>query len=176
MILSALTMIGAASDIESIYTKYSYVVFRRCRKLLKSEAEALDAGQEVFLALLERPEAFEGKSSLSTYLYSMATFICLRRRKKQAIRDKSWEEQVAYTMTNQKSQKNADEVLNAKRLVQAILGETDEKTSTIALYYYVDGFSQKEIASLVGLSRISVNKRLKKFLGSARQMLEVGAA
>lgn len=174
--LGTLTQVAAAGDIESIYKKYSYVVFKRCRKLLRSETEALDAGQEVFLALLERPHAFKGKSSLGTYLYSMATFICLSRRKKKAIRDKDWEEQVAYTIANSKSPKGAEEDLNAKRLVQAILSETDETTSSIAVYFYIDGFSQKEIAELVGLSRISVNKRLKKFVGFARQMVEAGAA
>lgn len=170
--LGTQTIIGSAGDIEHIYMKYSYVVFRRCRKLLHNEAEALDAQQEVFLGLMERPEGFQGKSSLSTYLYSMATNVCLRRRRKRAIRDKTWENQVAETITMQKREQGVDETLNAKRLIHAILRETDEITSSIATYYYVDGLSQKEIAKVVGLSRVSVNKRIQKFIGFARDMLK----
>ena len=172
--LGTQTIVGSEGDIERIYMKYSYVVFRRCRKLLHNEAEALDAQQEVFLALMERPEAFQGKSSLGTYLYSMATFVCLRRRRKRAIRDEKWEKQVAESITMQKREKGVDETLNAKRLIHAILRETDDVTSSIATYHYVDGFSQKEIAKLVGLSRVSVNKRIQKFIGFARDMLEEG--
>lgn len=162
----------ARVDIQEVYRKYSYVVYRRCLRLLQDEAEAHDAQQEVFLSLLERPEAFEERSTLGTYLYSVATFICLGRRRKQSKRNAQWEQKVIEAYTAENERIHFEESVNIKRVLSLITQETDEQTSAIALYYFIDGLSQKEIGKLVGLSRISVNKRLKRFIDTAQRLVK----
>ena len=51
----------------------------------------------------------------------------------------------------------------------AILGEADGQTAQIALWHYVEGISQGEIAKLAGVSRVTVNQRLKRFREQAQR-------
>jgi len=41
-------------DVEPLVRRYTPMVIRRCRQLLKDEDEAMDACQDVFVRLLER--------------------------------------------------------------------------------------------------------------------------
>jgi RNA polymerase sigma factor (sigma-70 family) len=66
-------------NIAQLYREHGHVVFRRARRLLRNEADALDVAQDVFLALFREPEKLDAKSSVATYLYAAATHACLNR-------------------------------------------------------------------------------------------------
>src|SRR5689334_19697624 len=68
-----------ALDVEALYRSYGHSVLRRARQILGSEDEANDMVQEVFTNLVARPEQFAGRSSPSTFLYSVTTHACLTR-------------------------------------------------------------------------------------------------
>ena len=53
-------------------------VYARCYRMLGSVQDAEDALQESFLAAWRGLAGFEGRSSLHTWLYSVATNACLR--------------------------------------------------------------------------------------------------
>lgn len=164
-------VIGTPSELEEIYKRYSYLVFRRCRDLLGCESEASDAQQEVFLTLLERPEAFQGRSSLGTYLYSTATYVCLGRIRKRAVRDGDWHRRLEEFMAFRGRGAAVDEEFEKRQIWLAVFREVDEESRAIALYYYRDGLTQKEIASLTQLSRLTVNQKLKRFIHTARKQM-----
>jgi len=151
--------------IQGLYERHSYALFRRCRRLLLDADEAQDAMQEVFLKVLENPAQFQGQSSASTYLYGVATHLCLNRIRNRAARDGRWEASVADTI-HARPPEPADAV-EARQLAAAILREAEPETAAMAVYHFVDGLSQGEIAALVGLSRVSVNRRLQAFRGAA---------
>src|SRR5262245_58452645 len=65
--------------VEQAYRAYGHSVLRRARQMLGDEQEARDVMQEVFVALLDRPLTFEGRSALGTYLYSATTHRCFNR-------------------------------------------------------------------------------------------------
>ena len=67
-----------AIDIKECYEKYMPMVLRRCRKMLRSEEDAVDAAQDVFVRLLRGEEKLHGKFP-SSLLYTIATNICLNR-------------------------------------------------------------------------------------------------
>src|SRR5258708_32298832 len=54
------------------------MVLRRCRRLLRHDAKAQDAMQDVFVSLL-RHEARLDESALSALLLRMATNVCLNK-------------------------------------------------------------------------------------------------
>jgi RNA polymerase sigma-70 factor (ECF subfamily) len=156
--------------IEDLYQRHSYSVFRRCRSLLRDEAEAHDIAHEVFVQLLERREGFRGAASASTYLYAIATHLCLTRIRNKAARGEGWQGQVSREVEST-GQLCADRTLDARQLWSAILNEADAVTAQIAVYHFVDGLAQGEVAELVGLSRMTVNQRLGKFRDQARQLV-----
>src|SRR5262245_9365437 len=72
--------------IAQVYAAHGHVVLRRARQILNDEAEAKDVLHEVFASLLARPEQFAGKSSVTTFLYSATTHLCLNRLRDGATR------------------------------------------------------------------------------------------
>lgn len=147
--------------IQGLYERHAYALFRRCRRLLLDAEEAKDAMQEVFLKVLERPAQFQGHSSPSTYLFGVATNLCLNRIRNRTARDDRWEASVADAI-HARRREPADAV-EARQLAAAIMSEADPETAAMAVYHFIDGLSQGEVAALVGLSRVSVNRRLQEF-------------
>ncbi len=116
--------------------------------------------QEVFLQLLENPDRFEGRSKVSTWLYAIATNLCLNRLRDRAARGAQWRAEVARHLEQPEGAPEPGQRLAARQIVDLLMAEVDPVTAQIAVYHFVDGLSQGEIADLVGLSRITINKRL----------------
>jgi RNA polymerase sigma factor (sigma-70 family) len=151
--------------------QHAYTVFRRCRRLLNDEAEARDMVQEVFMRALENPEAFRGRSSASTFFFGVATNLCLNRLRSRLARDDAWQRAVA-TAIEAHAPSAPDAKVASEQVVSLVLSDADEVTVAIALYHWVDGLSQGEIAELVGLSRVTVNQRLQRLRAKARTLGE----
>ena len=132
--------------------------------------EAQDAMQEVFLKVLDDPTQFQGRSSASTYLFGVATHLCLNRVRNRLARDERWQTSVAAALHDRP--RDLAGGVEARQLAAAILGEADAKTATMAVYHFVDGLTQGEIAALVGLSRVMVNRRLQSFRSAALRRAE----
>jgi RNA polymerase sigma factor (sigma-70 family) len=139
---------------EALYRAYAPGVFRRARNLLRCEAEAQDVVSEVFTSLYKRPEQFEGRSRLSTFLYSMTTNACLnqiRNEKKRA------------NLLNREASVNAtDHSLAPDRaaLLRDLLEKMPEPLGQVAVYHYLDELTQEEIADIIGCSRRHVGDLL----------------
>jgi RNA polymerase sigma-70 factor (ECF subfamily) len=156
----------AQNWIDDLYRTHGFMVFRRCRQLLRDDEEAWDTMQETFLKTLESQDDFRGESRRTTWLFGIASNLCLRRIRNRAARDGAWEENVACEI--EREQGGPHDRLEARRIANALLGRADEETAMIALYHFVDGLSQGEIAKLVGRSRVTVNQKLQRFRREAR--------
>ena len=156
--------------IDRLYQGHAYALFRRCRRLLRDQDEARDAMQETFLRVLEDPSGFQGRSRHATFLFGVATNVCLNRLRNRAARDATWQADVARAIEDGRSR--VTDAAEARQLAQAILADADEETAAIAVYHFVDGLSQGEIAELVGRSRVTVNQKLQRFRQDARQRVE----
>src|SRR6185295_4628919 len=72
-------MPGATEPLDVLYRRHAPSVFRRARALLGSDADAHEVVQELFLSLFERPDQYQGRSALTTFMYSATTHACLNR-------------------------------------------------------------------------------------------------
>ncbi len=156
--------------VEELYRRYGYQVEARCRRLL-SIGEAADAAQEVFVRLIRKGGSFRGDAEWMSWLYRIATNVCLNRLRSRGRRREELCAEAPPEATSAGGQE--DGVL--RRQLLGLLHTFDAKTQQIAVYHFVDGLSQGEIAELVGLSRVSVNKRLARFRAEARHRLERAA-
>lgn len=75
---------GETAGFDGVYDCCAPAVYRFCRRLTRSVADAEDLTQEVFVAAYSGRERFGGRSSLVTWLLRIAVFrsraICRRRR------------------------------------------------------------------------------------------------
>lgn len=62
-------------NIEEYYKKYGPMVLRRCRTLLKDEAQSVEAMQDTFVYMVRNTELLKDEAP-SSMLYRTATNIC----------------------------------------------------------------------------------------------------
>lgn len=150
------------TDIGALYRRYGDMVYGRCLSLLRNDADAIDATQEVFLKAHRYASSFEGRSKPSTWLYRIATNHCLnviRSRKRRP-------EDPVEEIEDHRPPPVGDSVLDrlaGSQLVQVLLEGWDERTQQCVVYHYLDGMTHDEVGELLGISGAAVRKRLAKF-------------
>ena len=162
-----------AIDVEAWYEKYGPMVIRRCRALLGSGDEAMDAVQDVFVNLLEAQGRLKD-SFPSSLLYTMATNLCLnrlRRKKREILENRASRVSITSGAEELFTADEGFDQVDAQLLVEAILEDESEESRSILFMYHVDEMTLKEIGEAVGLSVSGVRKRLEVFKKRARSKL-----
>lgn len=136
-----------AAELDAIYRAHGHAVLRRARRLLRDEDAARDVVQDVFLEMFRRPEAFEARSSLATFLYSATTHACLNRLRNGKTR--------ARLVALEGAGRSSVQPAHAETTViaaEVVAGLSDED-ATLAMYLFCDELTHDEIAELMGSSR-----------------------
>jgi RNA polymerase sigma factor (sigma-70 family) len=156
-----------AGLLAELYEKHAAAVYGRCRYLLKDDAEAKDALQDVFVKVLGALSEFRGAASATTWMLRIATHHCLNLlRARKAL----WREQLRALQAERKVETESPD---RKELVRAALAAAPEEAQEMAVLYFVDEMTQAEIAQEMGRSLPTVRKRLREFLDCARKALGV---
>jgi RNA polymerase sigma-70 factor (ECF subfamily) len=77
---------GDRDALEALVTANYDRVHALCRRMLGNDADALDATQDALLAALRALSRFDGRSSFGTWIYRIATNVCIdemRRRRRR---------------------------------------------------------------------------------------------
>ena len=152
-------------DLEAFYARYGPMVMRRCRHILKDEQSAYDAVQEVFLKVLEKKNTLTATHP-SSLLYRMATNICINR-----IRNERKHEIKKYLDIFQNTSffDGQEEEISAKYLFEFVLSKEKGTTRKIAVMYFLNGMTIKEVAATMKLSTSGVHKHLEKLKRTIRE-------
>jgi len=135
------------SDLDQVYREHGHAVLRRARRILRSEEDARDVVQDVYLELFRHPEQFEARSSIATYLYAAATHACLNRLRDGKNRTRLIEIRTA-------GHEHATSAsAESRTLALEILQRLDDHEAQLAVYLYCDELTHDEIAELFGCSR-----------------------
>ena len=145
------------ADVASLYTAYGPMVLRRCRKLLRDEARAVDAMHDVFVLVTRHQDRLDTQAP-SSLLYRLATNVCLNLLRTSRRRPEDAEDEVVLDIAR-------DLDLEARAHARSLLGRLfdgeAESTATIAVLHYLDGMTWEQVAAEVGLSVSGVRKRAR---------------
>lgn len=143
------------------------MVYRRARRLLGSHEDAEEATQEVFIRVLRGGGGFEGRASVTTWLYEIATNYCLNQ-----IRNRSRRDELRAERHDPDAGRGAPAEADALVEVRGLLAEADEAQARAAIYVLVDGMSHEEAAELLGVSKRTVGNQIERFRAwaAAREM------
>ena len=147
-------------------------LLRLCASLLGDATLAEDAAQEVFFKAYQALPSFRGRSSVSTWLYRIASNHCLDLlRKRRRERTESWDafieasgEQLHELLAD--SRDPADTVAD-RELIQRALAHLPPDYRLILTLREIEGLSYDELAGTLQCSLDAVKARLRR----ARQEL-----
>ena len=150
-----------AIDVESFYRRYGPMVLRRCQKLLRNEAQAQDAMQDVFVQVLGHEQRLD-ETAPAGLLLRIATNVCLNRLRTQRRRPETPDDELLMRI----AAAGPDSVgqLAARGLLARLFGgeaALEASSRTIAVMHLVDGMTLEEVAVEAGMSVSGVRKRLR---------------
>lgn len=146
-----------------LYDRYSKLVYNKCLGFAKSNSEAEDLTQDIFLMLFVKLGSFKGTSKFSTWLYSFTYNFCVNyvnRNKERKINDNSVkfdsQEEVPVEVTdNLLLQMQVDKLKKALELIAP-------EDKTLLLLKYQDGASIKELEDVLEMKISAIKMRLKR--------------
>lgn len=157
---------------------YNYV-----RRMVGNPQDAEDITQEVFIRAYQGLSQFDGRSSLSTWLFRIATNLCIDHKRRQSRRvqtipyhhDEADEEEGDWEFPDT-AQPSALEQLLTKELqevVERAIEALSPKLKTVLLLYDVEGLSYEQIAEALGIPTGTVKSRLFAAREQIRKQVEV---
>jgi RNA polymerase sigma factor (sigma-70 family) len=149
---------GTSSDLDDIYRRHGPAVLRRARQILGSHADAEEALQDVFLSLARAPHQFDGRSSMTTFLYSVTTHLCLNR-----LRDHRRRAAILRGQARVVSGGAADAPDGERAaILRQLIARMPDELATPAVHHYFDEMTHEEIAELLGCSRRHVGDLIER--------------
>ncbi len=169
---------------ERLVNHFRVPIFNLIYRMIGRKEEAEDLAQEVFVTIFKKIDTFRGESSLSTWIYRIATNHCKNRQKYLGRRRgdqpvaKEMEEK-AYkgleTMRTAAVIERPDELVEgyqAERLIQQCIAELDEEPRLILVLRDVENVSYEDISKITGLPLGTVKSRLHRARMSLKDKLK----
>jgi RNA polymerase sigma-70 factor (ECF subfamily) len=150
---------GDRAAMRALFARHQVRVFRFVLRMVRSEAIADDLISEVFMDVWQQAGRFEGRSSVSTWLFGIARFKALSALRKPA--HQSLDEETAGAIADESDD---PETIRQKQDKSAVLRRcigklSPEHREIIDLVYYHE-MSIEEVAGVVSIPEATVKTRL----------------
>jgi RNA polymerase sigma-70 factor (ECF subfamily) len=148
----------------SFVQQFQDMLYSQCYKMLRNSMDAEEACQDVFMKALRRMKEFEGKSKLSTWLYSIAYHTCLdvlKKRKRQGPEVDIDDTQLP-EWTQIESALSGLENEEQRKLIDLAVHELEATDAMIIDLYYLQGIPTKEIMEITNMSDGNIRIRLMR--------------
>ncbi|MEM9806869.1 MAG: sigma-70 family RNA polymerase sigma factor [Cyanobacteria bacterium P01_D01_bin.56] len=170
--LLASLQVGRVEALRSLYRRYGRLVYTLARRILRSDEEAEEITQDVFLTLWHKSNYQASRGSLSRYLVVMARSRAIDRLRSQTShrqRLHKWHLMMADISPTPLDMATLSERGECTRQALAKLSEKERQVIEIAYY---EGLSQSEIARRLDLPLGTVKSRSRQALRKLRQTLQ----
>ena len=162
-----------AKTFDTLYRDHVDLIYRFAHRLCGEPEAAKDLVQETFLNAYRGFDRFRGEAQISTWLYTIASRVCLRmrrRRKGAPERELSLEEFIPTSDGEFRLQIPIDgfspeEALQNKQLRQALdaaISQLPKKYKMVLILRDMEGLSAKEVGTIMGLNERAVKSRLHR--------------
>ncbi len=161
---------GLSITFESLYDKYSNMVYRVCLRYTKEVETVEDLFQEIFLKIHTNFDRFNNDSQPSTWIHRIAVNHCIDYYRK---RNRSKEDNVEYLEDIFQDHKFMTAGQNdAKIMVDAIFKELDSELKEMIVLAFVEGLAHHEIAEKLNKDRSTVSKKIRRFQAEIKKRQE----
>jgi RNA polymerase sigma-70 factor (ECF subfamily) len=165
---------GDHEAFDALFQRHFPTVYRQAFRLVGNQAEAEEVVQEVFLTMYEKAQTFRGESAFSTWLYRVtmnAALSKLRRRKRSEElplddylprfrEDGHHLVRPVVDWSNEVEERLAKEEIY--RLIQEALDQLQPVDKAVVMLSEIEGLSDREIGTTLGLTVSAVKARLHR--------------
>ena len=151
------------------YEQYSEPIFRHCYYRVFEREKAKDLVQETFFKTWKYLIKGNEIENIRAFLYRTANNIIIdeSRKKKHVSLDAIMEKGFNPSIDTREADSN---YFSAKEVVE-VLHVLDEKYKDVIMMRYIDGFSTREIASIVGETEDNVYVRMHRGIKKVKELM-----
>jgi RNA polymerase sigma-70 factor (ECF subfamily) len=139
--------------------RYEGKIYRLCHALLRERTQAQDAAQESLVRVWKSLDSYDGRASLSSWIYAITRNRCLtaleRRRPMESLSDEGVESQIEALQAP--DAQTTDDIAPLLRQLVELLPERLRRT---LLLYYFEERSLSEVALMLGAPEGTVKTQL----------------
>ena len=151
----------AILDLSQAFKDHGRFLARSILRLTGDGPHVEDILQETFIIAHRKQASFESRSSLRTWLYGIASNLCLHHRRSLARELNALEKAATEPTENLAGPEKAVEAAQNKALVEAAMQAIPFKQREIFMLYEIDGMDGPSIAQLVDIPLNTVWSRLR---------------
>jgi len=167
------TKSGDYQAFEALVNRYEGKVYRLSMRMLRNQQDAEDALQETFLQVYRGLENFEGRSMFSTWLFRLATNVCLMKIRHRETEPQHLLPLEDYLPRHEEGEQPPiqdwpdlpDEALLSKESRAKMLAALEKLPAEYRLVFIlrdIEGFSNAEAGETLGISVAAVKSRLHR--------------
>ena len=166
---------GDARAHEIIYRAFSAPVYSICLRFTKTPAHAEDLVQETFIEIIRSIAKFRGEAALGSWIRRIAvtkSLMFLRSawtKRSQSLAD-DWDDMTAGEPLSHGISRHPDDAMD----LDAALASLPDVSRAVVWLHDVEGFTHKEIASLMGKTESFSKSQLSRAYQKLRPMLSDG--
>ena len=173
---------GETAAFEQLVADYEKRILNYCFRMLGNAHDAEDATQEVFVKVFRFMDKFNGQSAFSTWLYKIASNVCLdflRKAKRQP------KDVVSLYQSNDEGEEFAlpledktalpyDKVQlsDAQKALLLALEQLGEEQKRVIILRDIEGLSYEEIAEITKSAPGTVKSRINRARRALQKLLE----
>ena len=164
-----------AGALEALYDRYGRPAYSLARRILTEETLAQDVVQEVFLSLWRDARRFDaGRGTVATYLLSMTHHraVDVVRREENLRRWRTSDEGLELEPDPKARVEDEVEASERRAEVRAALAELPAAQREALLLAYFGGYTQREVAALVGVPLGTVKTRMAAGMRKMKEALQ----
>lgn len=162
--------IGDKKAISKLVNKYSPRIYAIAYRLMQNEEDAEDVLQETFIIMINKLNTFEGKSSLYTWLYRVATNVALGKlRKKKKVDDSVSFDKIDFENLSSPEHSDWPDYLEEdfnpeefRKCLDRAMAELPDHYRAVFILRDLEGQSTRNTAEILEISEANVKVRLMR--------------
>ncbi len=156
-----------------LHDRYASKIYGKALTMLKKEASAKDATQEIFTKIFLSLGKFQGQSKFSTWVYSVTYNYCIDLIRKEKRSRDLFAEEVENPPDLEIEEVPDAELTNMKvNELRHVLRSISDNDRRLLLLKYKDGIKIKEIAKMHGKNESAIKMQLKRAKEKAKRKHE----
>lgn len=148
-------------------------VYTLCIRLLGDEMKAEEATQDTFLQVFRNIEKFDGRSRITTWMYTIAHNICINqlRKSKKSVFSPLENAEIAMKPAEEKTDQKVLAQEQKERLEKCLQQLPPDLREVLTLFYFKE-LSIKEIGSINGDTEANIKVKLHRGRKQLKTLLE----